>query len=42
MSKRGMDTQGGEDRYGAYPGGDEGEMADKPRQATAAQLAKRK
>jgi len=42
MSKRGMDVQGGDDRYGAMEGQNSGLLEDKPRQATAAQLAKRK
>ena len=41
MSKRGQETQGGEDRYGAYGGSSGGDMSDKPQKATAAQLAKR-
>jgi hypothetical protein len=42
MSKRGMDSQGGEERYGAMEGQDSMAQDDKPRQATSAQLARRK
>ncbi|OQN96322.1 hypothetical protein B0A48_17578 [Cryoendolithus antarcticus] len=43
MSKRGAEGQGGEERYGGYEhgGGPDG-TADKPRTATAAQMAQRK
>lgn len=37
-----MDVQGGDDRYGAMEGQNNMLLEDKPRQATAAQLAKRK
>ena len=37
--KRSQDEQGGQERYG---GEQASEMADQPRQATAAQMAKRK
>ncbi|PNS21627.1 Nucleoporin nup61 [Sphaceloma murrayae] len=40
MSKRGMDIQGGADRYGGPDGSDT--PMDTPRQATAAQMARRK
>lgn len=43
MSKRGAENQGGEERYGSGldQGGPDG-VADKPRTATAAQMATRK
>ena len=40
MSKRGQETQGGEERYGFQNG--PGDMADRPQQANAAQMARRK
>ena len=39
MSKRGQDQQGGGERYGFDQ---QNEMADAPKQATAAQMARRK
>ncbi|KAK5121160.1 hypothetical protein LTR85_005644 [Meristemomyces frigidus] len=41
MSKRGMETQGGEERYGSM-GNERDAPDDKPKAATAAQLARRK
>jgi hypothetical protein len=41
MSKRGAEGQGGEDRYGSW-GNDTAAMDEKPKAATAAQMAKRK
>ena len=41
MSKRGAEGQGGEDRYGSW-GNDAAAMDEKPKAATAAQMAKRK
>jgi hypothetical protein len=41
MSKRGAEGQGGEDRYGSHDTGAVA-MDDKPKAATAAQMAKRK
>jgi hypothetical protein len=40
MSKRGAEGQGGEDRYGSW--GNAAAMDEKPKAATAAQMAKRK
>lgn len=42
MSKRGQETQGGEERYGFTNGPGGGDMADRPQQANAAQMARRK
>jgi hypothetical protein len=43
MSKRGAGDSGGdEERYGGAPSNMNGDNADKPMQATAAQLARRK
>ncbi|KAK3674217.1 hypothetical protein LTR78_006064 [Recurvomyces mirabilis] len=42
MSKRGMDSQGGEERYGAMEGQGNDAGVEKPQAATAAQLARRK
>jgi len=44
MSKRGMESQGGEDRYGNYglEGGPSDGPVDKPVMATAAQIAQRR
>ncbi|KAK4555842.1 hypothetical protein LTR86_007062 [Recurvomyces mirabilis] len=42
MSKRGMDSQGGEERYGAMEGQGNDGGVEKPQAATAAQLARRK
>jgi hypothetical protein len=41
MSKRGAEGQGGEERYGSWDSGNAA-MDDKPKAATAAQMAKRK
>jgi hypothetical protein len=41
MSKRSQDSQGGDERYGGHSNNQDS-MDDKPRQATAAQMAKRK
>ena len=41
MSKRGAEGQGGEERYGSWDTG-VANMDEKPKQATAAQMAKRK
>jgi hypothetical protein len=42
MSKRGAEGQGGEDRYGSYGDTGAAAMDEKPKAATAAQMAKRK
>jgi len=42
MSKRGMEMQGGEDRYGGGGGGGSETPAETPGKATAAQMARRK
>lgn len=41
MSKRGAEGQGGAERYGSW-GNDSSAMDEKPKAATAAQMAKRK
>jgi hypothetical protein len=41
MSKRGAEGQGGEERYGSWETGNTA-MDEKPKAATAAQMAKRK
>jgi hypothetical protein len=41
MSKRGAEGQGGEERYGSWDTGASA-MDEKPKTATAAQMAKRK
>jgi hypothetical protein len=42
MSKRGAEGQGGEDRYGSWDTGAAAMNDEKPKAATAAQMAKRK
>jgi len=41
MSKRGMESQGGGERYGHHDGPDDGPV-DRPMMATAAQIAQRR
>jgi len=42
MSKRGSEAQGGEERYGPMGGHREDDVMDTPKQATAAQMARRR